>query len=158
MTLCALAQSFCCYTLHSTQLICHDCTWLPLSGNQISALLIWTIYKATAHMTAASSGCHRCIERNRSTNTNRSIRGLACCVSEALHWLVMDNSWCFFFFAFFFFLQIIFGDISALLGGDSREWQQRRNRGRGWHATKVTRKGHVTYLNKLSGRPIHAYF
>jgi len=51
--------------------------------------------------------------------------------------------------------ECFFGDISAPLGSGSGE---RQHRAMGWHPTKVARRGRVTHLDKLSGRPIDARF
>lgn len=108
-------QLACCHFL--TWLLSSQLTCLPtlLSGNQISASPIVNEYRAAlgdSHFLC----CQRHIEWIQSANTNSLARGTLCCLSEALHWLVMDNSESFLSFSNYFLSHFC-----------SAGWQRRRD-------------------------------
>lgn len=118
--------------MHSTQLIRHDFTWPLLTGNQILALLIWTIYRATLSTTAASSCCHRCIDSHWSTNENSSIQGPRCVEFlkhfTGLSWLILRCFLRLFFMAFLLRWTVTAGSDSRD-GTEGRDDMQQRSRG-----------------------------
>lgn len=59
------------------------------------------VHQATLHNSRFRC-CQRRIQWIQSTNTNSSVLATLCCLSEALHWLVMDNSESFISFSNYF--------------------------------------------------------
>lgn len=117
--------------MHSAQLMCQHFTWPRLPGNQISALLIWTVSRRR-------SSRHQLPVVVTNASTALRARGekswepsVMCSISEALHWLVTGNPQLF----LRLFLVAFLLCWTAAAGGDSgdgtegRDDMQQRSRG-----------------------------